>query len=242
MDLAVNQPVKPRFQHIKDHILDGIHRHLYVAGCKIPSELELARDFGVSRMTVNKALCELADEGVLLRFSGDGTYVAENKIAAPLLDMNNIRQEISARGHHYVAEVVRLCALAADEETAQYLEVEPGATLYYSLIVHREDGQAVQLEERFLQAQCAPGYLQQDFTAQTPNVFLRNTSQLTDIEHTIRAVMPGTREQSLLEIGAQEPCLLVLRRSWSHKSLVCFAKLWHPSNRYSLHSRVSLDS
>ncbi|WP_438513637.1 histidine utilization repressor [Craterilacuibacter sp.] len=236
----MNQPAKPRFQHIKDHILDGIHRHLYVAGCKIPSELQLAQDFGVSRMTVNKALCELADEGVLLRFAGDGTYVAENKIAAPLLDMNNIQQEISARSHQHVAELVHLYALEADAETAQYLETEPGTALYYSLIVHREDGQAVQLEERFVQAQWAPGYLQQDFSAQTPNEFLLKNSQLTDAEHTIRAVMPATREQLLLEIGAQEPCLLVLRRSWSHKNLVSFAKLWHPGNRYSLHSRVPL--
>ncbi|MXR35886.1 histidine utilization repressor [Craterilacuibacter sinensis] len=242
MDIAVNQTAKPRFQCIKEHILDGIHRQLYLPGCKIPSELDLARDFAVSRMTVNKALRELSDEGVLLRFAGDGTYVAENKVAAPLLDVNNIRQEIHTRGHHYVADVVSLCALKADQETAQYLEVEPGTRLYYSLIVHREDGLAVQLEERFVHPHWVPDYLAQDFSSETPNSYLRRSASLTEIEHAISAVMPGLREQSLLALNANEPCLLVQRHSHSHKNLVSFTRLWHPGHRYSLHSRVLLDS
>jgi len=232
---------QPRYQRIKEYILDGISKRSFKPGCKIPPELELAKQFGVSRMTVNKAIRDLAEAGILLRFAGDGTYVAERKADAPLLDVNNIAEEIQARSHSHSAKLYQLCAEPASEEIALRLGVHVGATVFHSLMVHSEDGIHIQLEDRFVNPAWAPDYLEQDFLRITPNYYLMQNCPLTDIEHSVEAVMPGPHEQSMLEIAASEPCLLVLRRSWSHKNLVSFARLIHPGGRYKLRSQTRID-
>lgn len=237
-DKALRQP---RYQRIKDYILDGIANRQFEPGCKIPPEIELAREFGVSRMTVNKAIRDLAEAGILLRFAGDGTYVAERKAEAPLLDVNNIAQEIEARSHNHSVNLYLLRAEPASEDIALQLGVHVGATVFHSLLVHREDGLPIQLEDRYVNPAWAPDYLEQDYSRITPNFYLMQHSPLTDIEHTVEAIMPGHDEQAMLEIAPSEPCLLVLRRTWSHKNLVSFARLVHPGGRYKLRSQTRLD-
>jgi len=237
--LAIDKEARqPRYQRIKDYILDGISKQEFKPGCKIPPELELAKLFGVSRMTVNKAIRDLAEAGILLRFAGDGTYVAERKTDAPLLDVNNIAQEIEARSHMHSTAVQLLCTESASEEIALRLGMHVGATVFHSLLVHLEDGLPVQLEDRFVNPAWAPGYLDQDFTRMTPNYYLMQNCPLTDIEHSVEAIIPGEQEQDMLGITKDEPCLLVQRRTWSHKNLVSFARLVHPGSRYKLRSQT----
>nr|WP_197687017.1 histidine utilization repressor [Chromobacterium sp. ASV5] len=231
-------PTQPRYQRIKDYILSGIRDRQFLPGSKIPPELELARQFGVSRMTVNKAVRDLAEAGILLRFAGDGTYVAERKAESPLLDINNIAAEIEARGHSHSAEVHVLEAMPANEEVALRLGVKVDSMVYHSLIVHFEDEVAIQLEDRYVNPAFAPEYLLQDYTRRTPNDYLMHSSPLTDIEHSVEAILPSALEQRLLQLSASEPCLLVLRRTWSHKKLVSFARLTHPGLRYKLRSQT----
>src|SRR3954467_487404 len=65
----------------------------------VPSEQALVRQFGVSRMTVNRAVRELTAEQVLTRRQGAGTFVAPRKYQATLLEIRNIADEIRSRGH-----------------------------------------------------------------------------------------------------------------------------------------------
>jgi len=226
----IGQSARPvLYQDIKDYILDGIANQTFKQGSKIPPELELAKRFGVSRMTVNKAIRDLAGAGVLLRFAGDGTYVAERKEAVPLLDISNIAQEIQGRNHHHSIYVRLLRAELATEEVSALLCVPLGSTVFHSLLIHKEDGLPVQHEDRYVNPAWAAGYLEQDFSRITPNSFLLQHCPLTDIEHTVEAIVPGSEEQALLE---------VLRRSWSHKNLVSFARLTHPGSRYKLRSQI----
>ncbi len=239
--MASRQTRQPRYQRIKDYILEGIAQRTFQPGCKIPPEIELAQHFGVSRMTVNKAIRDLAEAGILLRFAGDGTYVAERKAESPLLDVNNIAQEIEARSHMHSTSLITLRAEPASELVALQLGVHVGATIFHSLLVHREDDIPVQLEDRYVNPGWAPEYLAQDFSRITPNHYLMQHAPLTDIEHTVEAIMPQREEQALLEISASEPCLLVFRRTWSHRNLVSFARLVHPGTRYKLRSQTQLD-
>ncbi|NCW44999.1 MAG: GntR family transcriptional regulator, partial [Gemmatimonadaceae bacterium] len=67
----------PAYQRVKRYVLDRIQRGAWQEGDAIPGEEALAREFGVSRMTVNRALRELSDEQIVERVQGSGTYVAQ---------------------------------------------------------------------------------------------------------------------------------------------------------------------
>lgn len=228
---------QPLYLKLKDYIRAGIESGEWPVGSQVPSENEMTARFQVSRMTARRALQELTDEGVLVRTQGLGTFVAEPKPQSSLLEIRNIADEVTARGHAHRCEIHALRAERASLDVAKSLGLPDGAVVYHSVIVHKENDRAVQLESRYVNPAWAPEYLQQDFTAITPNVYLSQAAPLTEAEQLIEAVLPDTQAQHLLHIGPHEPCLLLRRTTWSGEHVVSIARLIHPGSRYRFGSR-----
>jgi GntR family transcriptional regulator, histidine utilization repressor len=228
------QQAAARYLQVKSFILEQIAAGTFKAGERVPSENELTRRLTVSRMTANRALRELATDGVLVRIAGVGTFVAEQRVHAHPLEVRNIADEVRARGHEYRVRVVALEQQAASRELAERCAVKPGTLLDYSLLTHFEDGLPLQVEERYVNPQVAPGYLRNDFTRVTPHEFLIRVAPLQRAEHTVRALLPERRIGRLLKLEPGEACLLILRRTFSHGRIASIADLYHPGSRYEL--------
>jgi DNA-binding transcriptional regulator YhcF (GntR family) len=123
----------PAYQGIKDFILARIHAGEWAEGDQVPSENELAREFNVARMTVNRALRELTSEQVLTRVQGSGTFVARPKYESTLVAIRSISDEIIARGHRHQANVLHIGASIADEALAEEMQVNAGSPVFHSL-------------------------------------------------------------------------------------------------------------
>ncbi|PFG56020.1 GntR family histidine utilization transcriptional repressor [Vibrio sp. ES.051] len=232
----------PLYIQIKQFILDKIDAGEWIVGHRIATEIELTDQFGVSRMTVNKAIRDLVNEGKLQRRPRLGTFVCApvEKSQSPLLDIRNIAEEVSDRGRQYRSKVLKQVAIKADDNIATKLGVMLGTTVFYSEIIHYENNTPIQLELRWVNRQYAPLYLTQDFTHITPNQYLSDNCPLNAIEHTVEAIMPDGRIMQDLKMQAHEPCLLLNRRTWSQDKLVSTALLYHPGNKYKLSSKVLL--
>lgn len=113
----------PAFQRIKDHVLQQIHSGVWQEGQAIPSEAALVKQFNVARMTVNRALRELSDEKTLTRVQGSGTFVAQQKYQATLVELRNIADEIAARGHRHRGELQRLERCKVDTALLRQFEL-----------------------------------------------------------------------------------------------------------------------
>ncbi len=94
----------PTYRKIKNHVLAKIQAGTWKEGEAIPSEEALAKEFGVSRMTVNAAIRELGQEQIVERIQGSGTFVAQRKYQATLVEIRNIADEIASRGHAHRSE------------------------------------------------------------------------------------------------------------------------------------------
>jgi len=223
-----------RYRQLKAHILESIQAGRLRPRDRVPSEQELVRRFGVSRMTANRALRELASDGVVVRHTGVGTFVAEALARSHALTVRNIADEIRERGHAHRSRVATMEKLAADRDIATRLGLRPGAAVFHSLIVHFEDDLPIQVEDRYVSAHAAPDYLTQDFTTTTPNEYLTRVAPLQTVEHQIRAEGAARRIRGMLKMGEGEPCLVIHRRSWSAGRPVSFAHLYHPGSRYEL--------
>ena len=223
-----------RYLQVKDFILERIAAGTLRAGERVPSENELTRTLTVSRMTANRALRELAADGLLVRVAGVGTFVAEQRVHAHPLEVRNIADEIRSRGHEYRVKVLALDSLSASRELAERCGVKPGAQLDYSLLTHFEDAAPLQVEERYVNPQVAPGYLRNDFSRTTPHEFLIRVAPLQRAEHIVRALVPERRIRRLLRLEAGEACLLIMRRTFSHGRIASVADLYHPGSRYEL--------
>src|SRR6185312_9601795 len=138
----------PAYQGIKDFILERIHSGEWAEGDLVPSENELAREFKVARMTVNRALRELTSEQILTRVQGAGTFVAQPKYASTLVEIRSISDEIVARGHAHRAHVLHLGASIVDDTLADEMQLPVGSPVFHSRLLHFENEQPVQIEER----------------------------------------------------------------------------------------------
>ncbi|GAB3268748.1 GntR family transcriptional regulator [Chitinimonas naiadis] len=222
----------PAYQAIKDYILAEIQAGSWRAGDQVPSENELVKRFGVARMTVNRAVRELAAEGVLTRSQGAGTFVAATKYQSTLVDIKSIAEEIRGRGHEHAAELLKLQAVKADAALAAEMAVTAGSQVFYSLILHRENGVPIQLEERWANPALAPDYLKQDYSVVTPNEYLTHSAPLSRVEYRIEARRPERSQRSKLEMDKDEPCLVLHRRTFSNGQVASVANLYHPAGRY----------
>lgn len=229
----------PLYQHVKDHVLAGIVDGSLVPGARVPSEPELVAALGVSRMTANRALRELAAEGYITRRQGLGSFVAEPKPQSELLELRNIADEIVARGHAHACDVLRHEDCTADPRIAALMAVKPGTRVFHSLCLHRENGMPVQLEDRHVNPALAPDYLDVDLSATTATEYLLATLHADEIEHAVEAVLPDVTTRKLLALKKGEPCLSLRRRTWAGAAVVTVALLTYPGSRYRLTGRVA---
>lgn len=227
----------PLYAKVKDHIMGQIRCGALAAGARVPSENELVASFGISRMTANRALCELNAEGFVARVPGVGTFVKVQPARTSLMELRNIAEEVEARGHRYSSRIISRKEIKATALLAEDFEIKAADPLYHIVMVHEEDGLPVQLENRCVNPAIAPDFLIQDFTTTTPTAYLLASTPIDELEHTVEAAMPTPEQQRLLDVGANEPCLILHRRSWSGSDVVTVATFTCPASRYSLHSR-----
>jgi GntR family histidine utilization transcriptional repressor len=236
----MNRPavsLQPLYLQVKRHILDNIGSGKWVTSMRVPSENDIVKSFGVSRMTANRALRELRDEGVLVRVAGVGSFVADQHAHAHPLEIRGIADEIRRRGHAHRAEVVSLERIRAAAELAEDFGVAPRSELYCSVIVHFENDRPIQLEDRYVLPKLAPDYLKVDFSLTTPYDYLIKVAPLQEAEHLLRAVMPDERTRKLLAMQSNEPCLLMIRRTWTAGQIASVARLFYPGTRYEMSGR-----
>ena len=223
------------YARVKQHLKDGLASGRWPPGALMPSEADLVATFTVSRMTVNRALRELQTEGLVQRTQGVGTFAAPLHKVSSTLTIHDLHEEIESRGHHHHAVVHVQRAEPAAAALAAQLGVRPGSEVFHTLIVHFDNGVPLQCEDRYVNPACAPRYLQADFTRTTPTHELFETTALWRAQYSIEAARPTAQEAQLLGLAADEPCLVVVRRTFTRQAPITIARLVHPGQLYALH-------
>lgn len=222
----------PAYLRIKNYVLEKLQRGEWREGDLIPTERALCDMFGVSRMTVNRALRELTNDGLLVRYKGSGTYVAPPKYQTTLIEVRNIAQDIHERGHQHSSTVLHTGSLQATPEQIRAFRLAAGATLFHSVIVHHENGIPIQVEDRLVDASVAPDYLKQDWTEMTPNEYLMRVAPMPSGEYSIEVRQPDKTIAECLDIAVSQPCLVMDRTTYSNQAFTTHVTMWHPGNRY----------
>ena len=223
------------YTRVKDYLKAGLADGQWPPGAQMPSEAELVAQFQVSRMTVGRALRELQAEGLVTRVQGVGSFAANLGRVSSTLTIRDLHEEILARGHSHQAQVAIAREEKADGALAQQLGLATGATVFHTLIVHFENGVALQCEDRYVNPACAPDYLQTDFTQTTPTQYLLRVAPLWEAQYSIEAGEPTAQEAKLLGMDKHAPCLIVVRRTINREVPITLARLVHPGTRYQIH-------
>jgi len=224
------------YKKIKSEIDRRIETEEWPANFQVPSEGDLAVEFDVSQLTVRRALRELQTAGVLIRVQGRGTFVLGPRIQCAVFELPNISDEIASSGGAHTCQVLVHTTLSQDNPARNILQLSPDAVVYYSRFLHLEDGTPIQLEERYVNAAEAPEYLDQTFSARGPEAWFRRETVVTTVDNAIRAIRAEEDIRQLLQIDANQPCLLLDRSTWRDEVPVTRSRFIYPGDRYRLRS------
>lgn len=227
----------------------SLHRRIYAdleglilsgelsPGDRIPFEHELTDRYGCSRMTVSKAISELAGRGLVTRRRRAGTFVAQPKAHAAVLAIPDLRAEVIERGQAY--GYVLLERIEREPDGEDEIELASGGLLLDLICLHSADGAPLALEHRLIALGAAPQAIDVDFHTVPPGSWLLDSAPWTEAENRISAIAADARAARLLELKPGAACLCVERRTWRDGQGV--TRVWQtfPGDRYDLVARFS---
>lgn len=136
----------PLYLQLMSRLKNDIMAGVYAPGARIPSEQLLCDTYGVSRVTVRKALLDLVQEGLLVRRQGKGTFVAQERLQRNLQQITSFSQACRQNGHAAGARLVSAEMTKASASDAEKLGIEPGSPVVEIIRLRLCDNEPVMLE------------------------------------------------------------------------------------------------
>jgi GntR family transcriptional regulator, histidine utilization repressor len=208
-------------------------------GSRIPFEHELSTQYSCSRMTVNKALTQLASAGLIERRRKVGSFVMRAPSRSALLEIPDIKTEVAALGAPYRFEILtkrRRRGARADERRLE--GVGAGAILEIRCR-HWAGERPFCLEERLISLATVPEAAAETFAEIAPGPWLLDRAPWTNAEHRIRASAIDAQRAALLHVAEGTACLTIERRTWSGGAAVTHVTLTYPGQTHQLVARFS---
>ena len=197
------------YQRILSDIRGRILSGEWPPGHRIPFEHELAVEYDCSRMTVNKAMSELARTGLIERRRRSGSFVRRPQSQAAILEIHDIRAEVEALGLPYRYELVSRALRVGVEDSAADAGFLAGTKLIDLVCRHFAGAQPFCLEERTISLAAVPEAADESFEAVAPGPWLLSRVPWSAAEHTIRAVAADEHMAKMLAVPHHSPCLVV---------------------------------
>ncbi len=200
----------PKYHRIKQNIIESINEDILHEDQKIPSERQLIEKFGVSRITVRKAVDELVNEGYLYKLQGKGTYVKGNKTEQDLFSITSCTKDIINHGMIPRRKILDLDIEPANSKRCRLLEIDPEAPVVRLDRIYYADEMPVNRTITYLPKRLFPGLENHDFTAQSLYEVLEREYGLTitRAKRTIEAVLAHGKTARELRIEDGSPIIL----------------------------------
>lgn len=218
---------KTTFRDVMAEILHRITEGPWGPGTLLPGEVELAEQFRCSRTTMNRALREVSDLGFLDRKRKAGTRVRMAPIRQARFEMPIVRAEVEKSGASYRYVLVSREILAAPDWLRARMNLQTGGEVVHLVCLHSANGQAFQLEDRWINATALPQALVQDFAEIGPNEWLVATVPFSEVEISFLAVAADASVVTHLDHKLGEPVFCVERATWWQNAAITLVTLSH---------------
>ena len=206
-------------------------------GYRIPFEHQLMTRYGCSRMTVSKALSELAQADLIERRRRAGTFVRRPKFLSAVLNIPDIRAEITALGRSYAYQLVQCSRRAANAADRARLGVRKAGKVIAIACRHSADDVPFAIEDRLIDLEAVPEAATADFAIAPPGSWLLHHVPWTEAEHAISAIVADEQSAAALDIAIGAPCLVIDRHTWRGGRTLTAVRLLYPGESHKLVAR-----
>jgi len=223
------------WQSIQQEVLDRIHSRRWKPGEVIPNEVELANEFGCARATVNRALQNLADSGLLERRRKAGTRVATHPVRKATLDIPIIRNEIIGKGNAYRYSLIQTETLVPSQDIAARMNLKTNKKILHVICLHLADAKPYVFENRWINPDVVPTINGVDFSTKSPNEWLVENIPFTAGDITFSALAAGAFEAEILACKTGEGLFVIDRSTWKDERAITSVRLVFAPG-YQLHT------
>ena len=210
---------------VRSEILRRITAGAWKPGEAVPNEADLAAELGCARGTVNRAMRDLAEDGILVRRRKAGTHVALNRVQRATLKIPVAREEVGARGAAYRQNLVCRETDGAPAAVAAWFGIEPGAQLLHLQTLHLADDRPFMFEDRWVDPDVVPRILDVDFADISVNEWLVQNVPLSKGEIRFSAEKASAVEARFLNTGLDAAVFVVERATRNQKGPVTVVRL-----------------
>lgn len=205
---------KVTFRDVKAEIRKRITDRTWGPGALLPGEVDLAAEFQVARATVNRAMRELTEEGLLERRRKAGTRVRPSPLRAARFAIPLVRAEIEATGARYGYRLLSRAEQPAPGWLAPVLSVRAGAPVLHLTCLHLAGAAPFQHEDRWISLAALPAAAREDFRLSGPNEWLIGAVPFSEVEISFLATAAAGEVAETLAMDAGEPVFTVERTTW----------------------------
>jgi len=207
----------PMYFQIQTQLLKLIQEGQLRAGDALPSEEELSRTCGVSRMTARHALQSLKSQGFASRHKGQGTFVSQPKVEKDITHLCGFTAEMRALGLEPASRILNAETIPASAEAASRLRVEVGSPVFELRRLRLADGLPVAVEEVWLSQEQFPGINKLDFASLSLYRTLRERYgiRVSRADEILEARPASQHEAELLEVPRRSSVLVISRTLWN---------------------------
>ncbi len=237
--MSVADPVVPLHQRIIADLEGKILSGEWPPGYRIPFEHQLVAQYGCARMTVNKAISTLVAAGLIARRRRAGSFVAHPLVQSAVLEIPDMRSEITSRGEVYGYELISRRFQNGLGKMSNERNFFQGTALLVLRCRHLANAEPFALEERFINLEVVPEAADADFGVTPPSTWLVAQVPWTRAEHSISAVNAMAAVANALAIPKGAACLVVERRTWRVADEITYVRQTFPGKAYRLVAHFS---
>ncbi|MGH3487455.1 MAG: GntR family transcriptional regulator [Actinopolymorphaceae bacterium] len=198
----------PLHERVRQQLAGDVGAGIYPRGTRLPSERDLCTRLNVSRVTLRRALTQLADDGLLAPSHGRGWYVAVEPVGEPANVLLSFSAMARAQRLTPSSKVLAQQIRPADLDEAQQLGVAPGAEVLDLRRLRMLDDLPVALDRSRVPVATAPGLAAHDFSRGSLYAALTEagvTPQRAD--YSVEAVPADAEQARLLDLEPGQPLL-----------------------------------
>lgn len=206
--------MQPAYLQIRDELKHRVDEKIWKIGERLPSERDLAEEFGVSRMTLRQAVSLLVEEGVLERRVGSGTYVASRRVQEKMRGTTSFTEIILSQGKEPTTKLLSYQRQLASDTERRHLDLNPRDYVIKMERIRYADGIPLVYETASIPEKFIKNVAKEAISGHLYKTLTENGYQIDKSQQTIYAKVASERVANYLNISKGQALLALTQVSY----------------------------
>ncbi|WP_103765002.1 GntR family transcriptional regulator [Roseovarius confluentis] len=212
------------WKDVRDRIHEQILTGRYGPGDRLPRDADIAEDLSCARSTVQRAMQDLSDSGLVERRRKGGTRVRAEPVTRATLDIPITRREVEQRGARYDYQLISRRTAPAPRGVLAAFGLSRSRPMLRVEALHLSDGRPYIFEDRWICPETSPEVRDLDFTGQSANEWLVLNKPYTRLDLRFYAISANPRQADLLDTEPGAALLVIERTTWVDEAPITTVK------------------